>query len=712
MYLAHISEDKTRKQTISEHLRGTAELAAAFSDVFHCREWGYGCGMLHDIGKYSAKFQRRLEGGPITDHATAGAKELYKLKKYPAAYCIAGHHCGLLNGGSAADVGGEATFRGRMQKELEDYQPYLEEIQIPEFPPIPLKQLGKGGFSMAFFIRMLFSCLVDADYLDTEAFMTEGTVQRGSGDDMTVLFDRLYRHIEPWLENHEPDTVNGKRTAILQACLEAGKKERGLYQLTVPTGGGKTVSSLAFGLKHAMEHRLDRIIYVIPYTSIIEQNARIFKDILGNDNVLEDHCNVNYEDVEELKKIQLAAENWDCPVVVTTNVQFFESLFACKTSKCRKLHNIANSVLVFDEAQMLPVNYIRPCIQAISELVYNYKCTAVLCTATQPALYSFFPTQLKPREICPDVKKQYEFFRRTVLVHAGELTEPELVTQLKKHNQCLCILNNRKRVQQIFQALQEEEGVFHLSTFMYPKHRKRLLKEIKERLLSGQPCRLIATSLVEAGVDFDFQTVYRELAGIDSVIQAAGRCNREGKRAKEDCKTIVFTLEKTEGYKIPQALKQPIAVAGQILEKYEDIASLEAIEAYFEQLYYYKGEGLDTKEIIRQFEDGAKSLMFPFAEVARSFRLIENDTRSILIHKEAEAKAVAERISRGECSRQLVRDAGQYCINIYDNDFEALYAAGMLKALPMDFYLLQNPEQYTEEMGLIINAERGDAVIF
>lgn len=712
MYLAHISEDKTRKQTISEHLRGTAELAAAFSDVFCCREWGYGCGMLHDIGKYSAKFQRRLEGGPITDHATAGAKELYKLRKYPAAYCIAGHHCGLLNGGSTADVGGEATFRGRMQKELEDYQAYREEIQIPEFPPIPLKQLGKGGFSMAFFIRMLFSCLVDADYLDTEAFMTEGTVQRGSGDHMTVLFDRLYRHIEPWLENHEPDTVNGRRTAILKSCLEAGKKERGLFQLTVPTGGGKTVSSLAFGLKHAVEHGLDRIIYVLPYTSIIEQNARIFKEILGNDNVLEDHCNVNYEDAQELKKIQLASENWDCPVVVTTNVQFFESLFACKTSKCRKLHNIANSMIVFDEAQMLPVNYIRPCIQAISELVYNYKCTAVLCTATQPALYSFFPSQLKLQEICPDVKQQYDFFRRTLLVHAGELAEQELVAQLKSHNQCLCILNNRKRVQKIYQALQEEEGVFHLSTFMYPKHRKRLLKEMKERLLSGQPCRLIATSLVEAGVDFDFPTVYRELAGIDSVIQAAGRCNREGKRAKEDCKTIVFTLEKTAGYKIPQALKQPIAVAGQILEKYEDIASLEAIEAYFEQLYHYKGEGLDTKEIIRQFEDGAKSLMFPFAEVARNFRLIENDTRSILIHKEAEARAVAERISRGECSRQLVREAGQYCINIYDNDFEALYAAGMLKAIPLDFYLLQNPEQYTEEMGLVINAERGDAVIF
>lgn len=712
MYLAHISDDKKRTQTILEHLKGTAELAAAFSDVFSCKEWGYGCGMLHDLGKYSVKFQQRLKGGPITDHATAGARELYKRGKYPGAYCISGHHCGLLDGGSAADVGGEATLRGRMQKELEDYQAYRTEIEIPQFQSIPLKPLGKGGFSMAFFIRMLFSCLVDADYLDTENFMTEEAVQRGNFDSIEMLFDRLYHYIEPWLDNDRLDTVNGRRTAILRACLEAGRRERGLFQLTVPTGGGKTVSSLAFGLKHAVEHGLDRIIYVIPYTSIIEQNARIFKDILGNENVLEDHCNVNFNDTEELKRVQLAVENWDCPVVVTTNVQFFESLFACKTSKCRKLHNIANSVIVFDEAQMLPVNYIKPCLQAISELVYNYKCTAVLCTATQPALQSFFPSQLEVREIGPDVKQQYDFFRRTILSNAGKLTEEELLVQLKEHTQSLCVLNSRKRVQRIYEALQEEEGVFHLSTLMYPKHRRKRLEKIKERLFKGQACRLIATSLVEAGVDFDFQTVYRELAGIDSVIQAAGRCNREGKRQKEECKTIVFTLEKSEECKIPQALKQPIAVAERILEEYEDIASLEAIEAYFKRLYHYKGEGLDAKEILQQFEEGAKSLTFPFATVARQFRLIENDTKTILINKEVEAQEIAQRIKRGECSRQLVRDAGQYCINIYDNDFNALFAAGMLEALPMEFYLLRNPEQYTEDMGLIIKAKRGDAVVY
>ncbi|RGY96756.1 CRISPR-associated helicase Cas3' [Clostridium sp. AM58-1XD] len=714
MYFAHISDDGGREQTIEEHLTGTAVLAGQFAGTFSCSGWGYGCGMLHDIGKYSDKFQKRLYGGAVTDHATAGARELYHRKNIIGAYCISGHHSGLLDGGSAADAAGEATLRGRMEKPLENYHAFQSEITIPDFPPIPLKQLGKGGFSLSFFIRMLFSCLVDADYLDTEKFMTDDTVPRGDFDSIEVLYDRLYRHVKPWLDNRDLTTVNGRRTAILRASYEAGKKEQGLYQLTVPTGGGKTLSSLAFALQHAKEHHLRRIIYVIPYTSIIEQNAQVFKDILGAENVLEDHCNVVYEDSEELKKVQLASENWECPVIVTTNVQFFESMFANKTSKCRKLHNAANSLIIFDEAQMLPVPYLKPCIQVISELVYNYRSTAVLCTATQPALRQFFPEHMKITEICPDVKGQYEFFRRTSLVQSGTLSEDELVNRLKHENQVLCILNSRKRVQRVYEALQQEMGTFHLSTFMYPKHRKKLLQLIRERLKTGKPCRLIATSLVEAGVDFDFQTVYRELAGIDSVIQAAGRCNREGKKCRDDCKTYVFKLEQSEDIHLPNALKLPMEVAGQVGEEYEDIASLEAIEAYFRRLFYFRGNGLDIKEIVRQMEDGRRNLLFPFTTVAKQFKLIENDTKTILIDWEEEAKNIVCRIKAGDTSRRLIREAGQYCVNIYENDFEKLNGAGMLELIDndMEYYILRNRGQYTEEKGLEILAERGAAVIF
>lgn len=712
-YLAHISEDSTRKQTILEHLEGTAELAGSFASAFRCKEWGYGCGLLHDIGKYSDKFQKRLQGGSITDHATAGAKELFYKNNYIGAYCICGHHAGLLDGGSLADVGSEATLRGRMQKEVEDYCAFQEEVVIPEFPmPVPLKPLGRGGFSLSFFIRMLFSCLVDADFLDTERFMKAGDVSRGEFDSIEFLQARLIQHVESWLQNKDRGTVNGRRTEILEACLDAGKREQGLFQLTVPTGGGKTVSSLAFALEHAKEHHLSRIIYVIPYTSIIEQNAQVFKEILGSGNVLEDHSNVVYENPDELQSVQLASENWECPVVVTTNVQFFESLFASKTSKCRKLHNIAESAIIFDEAQMLPVNYLKPCIQAISELVCNYRCTAVLCTATQPSLKQFFPPQMSITEICPDVAGQYEFFRRTVIRNAGELPEDELVAQIKERAQVLCILNSRKRVQRVYEALRKSEGIFHLSTFMYPRHRKRLLAAIRDRLDRGLPVRLIATSLVEAGVDFDFQSVYRELAGVDSVIQAAGRCNREGKRPREQSETVIFTLEKREDIHIPQALKMPIEVAGQIAGQYEDISSPDAIEEYFKRLYHFRGEGLDTKNIVGQMEDGTRSRLFPFASVARQFKLIENDTRTILIDLEPEAQELVARIRRGECSRQLVRDAGQYCVNVYENDFEKLNGAGRLEAIEMEFYLLRNREQYTEEKGLEIQVERGEAVFF
>lgn len=710
-YLAHISSDKMREQTIVAHCHGTAHLAGYFASSFSCKEWGYGCGLVHDIGKYSEKFQKRLHGGSITDHATAGAQELYKRKNIYAAYCISGHHSGLLNGGTHADCAGEATFMGRMKKGLEDYHAYKKEIEIPDFPVPPLQPLGEFGFTASFFIRMLFSCLVDADYLDTEGFMAENPVPRGAYDTMSSLFQCVQDYIMPWLTNTDRNTVNGRRTEILKACLEKGKEPSGLFQLTVPTGGGKTVSSLAFALHHAIRHDKQHVIYVIPYTSIIEQNAAIFKDILGYENVLEDHCNVVFESEEELGRSQLAAENWDKPVIVTTNVQFFESLFSNKTSKCRKLHNIANSVIIFDEVQMLPVRYLQPCIRAITELIVNYRCSAVLCTATQPSLQPFFPGTMKCEEICPDVKGQYEFFRRTDIQEIGKISEEQLVALLKQETQVLCILNSRRQVQKIYEAV-KEEGTYHLSTLMYPEHRKRLLREIRERLKEGKTCRLIATSLVEAGVDFDFQMVYRELAGIDSVIQAAGRCNREGKRRKDDCQTLVFTLEKSADIYLPPELKQPIVAAEQIAAKYNDIASLEAIQEYFKRLYYYKGEkGLDVKGIVEQLEKGGRSLLIPFADVADEFSLIEEgNTKTILIDQEIKAQEIVQRIRRGEHSRQLVREAGHYCIHIFEKDFENLNGAGKLEALDLKFYRLRNLEQYTDEMGLILNTERGEAV--
>ena len=278
---------------------------------------------------------------------------------------------------------------------------------------------------------MIYSCLVDADFLDTEYFMKNGLVERQSGQSMNILLKKLENRILDWLKNNDIDTVNGRRTEILRNCIEEGKRNRGIFRLTVPTGGGKTIASLAFALNHVVKHHMDRIIYVVPYISVIEQNAEIFREILGDENVLENHSNVDYENSEELRPMQLASENWDKPIVVTTNVQFFESLFSNKSSKCRKIHNIANSVIILDEAQMLSLDYLKPCTAMLEELVDNYKTSIVLCTATQPALDEIWSVKKQITELCPIVEEHFRFLIQMPLLHIFYLLNLLLI-----HFQC------------------------------------------------------------------------------------------------------------------------------------------------------------------------------------------------------------------------------------------------------------------------------------
>lgn len=710
-YLAHISEDKTREQTILEHLEGTAKLSGEFAKSFGYEDWGYCVGKLHDIGKYSEKFQKRIHGSDIrVDHATAGAQVCKELGGIYMlfAYCIAGHHAGLPDTGESADMGDSATLMGRMKKRLEEYREYEKEVAIPELktPPFSIQNNTDPSFTIGFLIRMLYSCLVDADYLDTEKFMSDGTANRESGDEISVLWRRLQRHISDWMGNQDRNTINGRRTEILKACMEGALSTKGLFRLTVPTGGGKTVASLAFALRHALEQGLERVIYVIPYTSIIEQNAKVFQDILGHENVLEHHCNVDYASTEELKPMQLAIENWDKPIVVTTNVQFFESLFSNKSSKCRKLHNIANSVIIFDEAQMLPSDYLKPCIQAIEELIRHYKCSVVLCTATQPALGKLFSEDITYQELCPRVEEQFRFFKRSAIESLGKISEETLLERLRTEHQALCIVNTKKSAQKLYQEM-SEEGVYHLSTLMYPVHRKAVLKKIRARLKMGEKCILIATSLVEAGVDLDFQSVYRQLAGIDSVIQAAGRCNREGTRAMEDSHTYIFQME--DEVKV-LGQEQQIDTAKQIIRKFNDISMPEAIQEYFARLYGFKGEGLDKKKILERFNKGR----FPFAMVGKDFKLIEQDTKTIFIVREERAKEILEEIRYKGATKALMREVGQYCVDVYDNIFQKIYAAGMLmevsEELKDEFFLLRNVDDYSEETGLKIDVELGTGI--
>lgn len=713
MYFAHTKSDaatgKTlstdKWQTIKAHLQNVAELARKFGNDFESGEIAMLCGLLHDIGKYSEKFQKHLiEGGNAVDHSTAGAVEIYK--KYGdfgllLAYCIAGHHTGLPDGGSPLDTPDEPTLYGRLHKadKIESYEKYKDEINPGDQADfsIPIHPLCKIGFSLSFYIRMLYSCLVDADFIDTENAMNNG-VDRQIGESFPVLTGKLGQYIKSFDDLEKP--INRWRTKILHSCLKRAEGEKGLYTLTVPTGGGKTVSSLAFALTHARLHGMKRVIYVIPYNSIIEQNAAVFKKILGDENVLEHHSNFNYDDSsEKLIRQRLATENWDVPVVVTTTVQFFESLFANRSSKCRKLHNIADSVIIFDEAQMLPLPYLKPCVRAIAELVLNYSCTAVLCSATQPALSDLFPKELTSKEISDDRFAMFEFFRRTEIRMLGELSDQELAMRLNGEKQVLCIVNTRKQAQALYELL-NKEGVYHLSTLMYPRHRSDTLKEIRARLKDGLPCRVVSTSLIEAGVDVDFPVVYRAQAGLDSEIQAAGRCNREGNSTTV---SPVYIFEPEQKYQrhLPAIQARPAEVARSVAAQFADCASPEAITAYFMQLYAIEDRRLDSKDVVKCFEEGyEKGMSFPFATVAEKFSLIDNATRSILIPYTDEAKKLADNLRAGLRSRQLMRKVQQYCVNVYENHYQALYGAGCILPLDNEIALLTDLKKYKKDTGL------------
>ncbi len=710
MLLAHGATDEHPEgQSIEAHLKGTGELAETFAAEFGAAANGKLCGLAHDIGKYSDEFQLRLRGGKKVDHATAGAIECFKIKAAFEAVCVIGHHSGLPNvGHKDADTTESQTFFGRKlraeQGGIPDYRKnWNGHIALPQdyFRP------SGRGFATAFYIRMLYSCLVDADYIDTETFMN-GDAGRGNYEPLSALCDKLTAYISKW--NNPTREIDILRQKILNSCIEKASAPRGIFSLTVPTGGGKTVASMAFALNHAAANSMKRIIYVIPYTSIIEQNAKVFRDILGQENVVEHHSSVSYELSENADELEyrsaLATENWDAPVIVTTAVQFFESLYANRSSKCRKLHNIANSVIIFDEAQMIPSNNLRPCVAAIAELVRAYNATAVLCTATQPAIDEMLLEYSKKEsvvELCPDVDGMFEKFRRTSFEKEGRLTTDELVSRLESQQQVLCIVNTRKFAQEVYEAL-PSEGRFHLSTLMCPVHRKQKLDEIRERLKSGKTCRVVSTSLIEAGVDVDFPRVFREMAGLDSILQAAGRCNREGKRSAESSIVTVFESEN----KVNKLIAVNRDAAEETVRDWTQPNTTSTIERYFKAYRDFLRND-DKSGVIAASEKGISGCGLPFEWIAKEFKLIDQNTFTVYISV-GEGKELISRLREGERSRELYRKAGMYSVSIYENHFNALINAGAAEPFGDDAAILTDLSLYSDEKGLATDVRDGSAL--
>jgi CRISPR-associated endonuclease/helicase Cas3 len=734
--LAHTgnSQDGSDGQLLVAHLTQVGSLAKEFASFTPLENIAEVAGLLHDLGKFSLQFQARLRGSKESvNHSTAGAQEA--IKRYGAigkiiAFVVAGHHAGLANG---VDEGHERrTLADRLKETVPSLQLGWEDsITLPSSLAAPTNVLLRKdfeGFQFSFLIRMLYSCLVDADFIDTDNFYRSLKGEKKRSNDAATLaeiknaFDQYLKLIQA--NQASSDKVHRLRSVILDSSRNNAKLSPGLFSLTVPTGGGKTLTSMAFALDHALLYAMRRIIYVIPFTSIIEQNAQIFRESFGEfgDNAVLEHHSAFVEkgtpNKDSRDKLKVASENWQVPVVVTTAVQFFDSLFADRSSACRKLHNIAGSVIILDEAQSLPLALLRPIMASIDELARNYRCSIVLCTATQPALskeqHGFYNGFEKVREIAyhqqyiPNSDFLFQKLKRVSVKHIGVQSDEDLLLHLSNHDQILTIVNNRRHARALFDSAARLSGIRHLTTLMCAKHRTKVLSKIRQDLKLGNPCRVISTSLIEAGVDVSFPTVYRAEAGLDSIAQAAGRCNRHGEKQSEDSHVLIF---QAPDWPAPPELAQLSEHMAEVVRNHQgDLLSPDALSLYFKLTYKAKGKELDKKEILASLQAHTKHLDFPFQNTARDFRMIESHMTPVIIPFDEEAVALLRDLRFSESSGGIARKLQPYIVQVPDKGLELLRRVGAIALVQPDkfgdqFWELKNESMYLygAESGLHLN---------
>ncbi len=736
VFFAHSAEaPREQWQLLRDHLLQVAELAAGFAGHFNAGRLADAEGLLHDLGKYTVPFQDLLRGAPLrVDHSTHGAKvaiERYGDLGWLLAYGIAGHHAGLADGtgydGERLALDLRVADGNRRPPVLMD--DWRREIALPAMEALApsIRAFSPNtrhkNFHLGFLARMLFSALVDADYLDTERYYDRfqspgsqnGLRRSASMPGLVELRAELDRYLQGFAGGREIDRI---RADILAHARGQAGQAPGLFSLTVPTGGGKTLTSLAFALDHAIAHGQRRVIFVIPFTSIVEQNAAVFRKALGRHGkaaVLEHHSAFveaaadknDPERYQAQEKLRLAMENWDAPIVVTTAVQFFESLFANRPSQCRKLHNISNSVVVLDEVQTIPLHVLRPAVAAIGELARNYRSSIVLCTATQPALEApeFSGGLEGVRPLVRDVHDLARRLRRVRVRHIGTLDDAQLADLLRSREQVLCIVNNRLHARAVYKALSDLPGAVHLSTLMCARHRSEVLAEIHARLAAGLPCRVVSTSLIEAGVDISFPCVLRAEAGLDSIAQAAGRCNRNNEWPAELSEVLVFATANRE-WKPPAELEQYARAAGEVLRQYmDDPLAPTAIRAYFQKLYWQKGNAaLDAAGILKTVADaGIRQL--PMERLAREFRMIKTVQQPLIIGWDDDARRAIEGLRRAERPGGLARGLQPYLVQVPEKAYASLRDVGAIQPITPkkwgeQFMELVNMDLYSEAFGL------------
>lgn len=737
-YIAHVRTlnsggdgGRSRYHGLQAHQVGVSRLAAAFATALGAAELASLAGAWHDLGKFRAGFLRYILSRDNEDshletritsrdktHAAAGAMhaiERFGVAGRALAYLIAGHHGGLRDwaGGLDARLSPANADARREYDEARAAAPtdLLAEGCVPD-----LRQVPGGSAGCALWLRMLFSCLVDADFLDTEAFMDEGKAQARNGfatlAELAARFDAHMETLKVGAGGTADTQVNRLRAQVLAQCRARAAEPPGLFSLTVPTGGGKTLSSLAFAFKHARRHGKRRIVYAIPYTSIVEQTADVFARIVGADNLVEHHSQADYdEDRRDTSAARLACENWDAPLIVTTNVQLFESLFAAKTSRCRKLHNLADSVIVLDEAQCLPPEFLQPILDALNLLTRHYGVSVVLCTATQPALASrtYFDTAKNRRgldtvrEIVTDPPELYRRLKR-VEVRLPDWDKrsswEEIAAELAGEDCVLAIVNTRGDARKLWQLL--PKGTLHLSALMCGAHRAEVIAAIKQRLKDKRagrdmrPLRVVSTSLVEAGVDVSFPVVYRAFAGLDSIAQAAGRCNREGEQ--ERGRVVVFQPPQPA----PPGHQRLAADAclDVLRNADDDPLALELFEPYFDRLYY--GIDLDKKGIVRDLTPG-NGLEIQFRTAADNFRLIDDEDQATVFVRWAgylDIDVLLKRLTNEGPERWLMRKLQRCAVTVRKRIVDRMVMTGDVREVQPGCFVQQNDLLYDPVLGL------------
>lgn len=732
-FYAHTREDGER-QTVKAHLIGVSKLAEGFSVDF-LKPLAKKASYDHDTGKYALKYQWRLDDDNIKfSHAACGALEYKKFADKNDCfaplmeYCIAGHHTGLMDGGTGADNSDSPTLSGTLKRGNEytgdsDYSAYATEIEFATLtqeeitPPYNELCSAKDPTELieryAFFTKFVFSCLTDADFLDTEIFCNKN-VERGMSGDFEKALDKLNRELS---DMPSDNPLRQARSRIQQQAFDNSVNKSHISILDMPTGSGKTLCSL----KLALESGKKRIIYVIPYTSIIEQTANKYEKMFGDVlPVLQHHSNYSYdgnteEEKKTVEKLKRTCENWDAPLIITTSVQFFQSIYHYKGSALRKLHNLRDSVIVFDEIHLIPTELLRPCLKAVGYITKYLNSEALFLSATMPdysKLFDKFLPDVNYNKLVTD-RTNFKYFKKCEYKDMGKTTLETIAENASRCKNALIVVNTKKTAAELYNLVQGEK--YHLSANMTPAHRSRVIEVVRKKLKKGEYITVVSTSLVEAGVDLDFNTVFRQLSGLDSILQAGGRCNREGK----DAKGYVYVFDIDETYRKGSDLAMRINKTKGLLEKYQDITSYDCIKEYYDGIFDFNQSRIAENSIAKYNEQSnsfdRQGLMspysIPFRSYAMQFEYISADTISLVIDdpNDQTCHKLVETLRNGDMS--VRRALQKYSVSVYMNVFKDLYSQGVLKDHGTGIFILENQSYYNNETGLDTQAAMQDYFI-